>query len=58
MALSEEDKRRIREEETFRLQVRDELRRGRPVDRRKMAIFWIVLVAVAGLLCAVVRRGA
>jgi hypothetical protein len=57
MALSEQDKQRIREEETFRSQVREELAR-RPADRWKFIVLWIVLIAVAGLLCAVVRNGA
>jgi len=57
MALSEEDKHRIREEETFRSQVRDELGRGHPTNRWKSVVFWIVLIAVTGLLYAVVKSG-
>ena len=56
MALSNDDKQRIREEEAYRLQVRDELRAARrPSQGFKTAVFWIVLVAVAVLLFAVVR---
>jgi hypothetical protein len=57
MALSEQDKQRIREEEAYRQQVREDLRRQGPNARLKAIVFWIVLVLTAILLFAVVRRG-
>jgi hypothetical protein len=57
MALSEQDKQRIREEEAFRLTVRDEFRRQDPYARLKIAVFWILLVLVTSLLYTVVRHG-
>jgi hypothetical protein len=58
MALSEQDKKRIREEELYRLQVRDEHQRAaKEQNNWKAAIFWIVLVAVAAGLFALMRSG-
>ena len=58
MALSEQDKQRIREEETYRLKVRDELQQAaNEPNRWKVAVFWAVSVAVAIVLFALVRRG-
>ncbi len=57
MPLSDQDKQRIREEETFRSQVRDELSRQGPDNRLKFVLFWVVLIAVTVLLFAVVRSG-
>jgi hypothetical protein len=51
MALTDEQRRRIREEEIERIRVRSELS-GNP---RKTYIFWDVLIAVAVLLWSVVR---
>jgi Flp pilus assembly protein TadB len=58
MALSEQDKRRIREEEVYRLQVREEHRQSAQEGNNwKTVVFWIVLVAVAVGLYVLVRRG-
>ena len=58
MALSEQDKQRIREEETYRLKVRDELQQAANAPNRwKVTVFWAVLVALAILLFTLVRRG-
>ena len=58
MALSEQDKQRIREEETYRLKVRDELRQAASEPNRwKTLVFWAVLVAAAVLLFTLMRRG-
>jgi hypothetical protein len=58
MPLSEQEKQRIREEETYRLQVRDELQKSASEPNRwKVAAFWSVLVAVAVLLFTLMRRG-
>jgi hypothetical protein len=58
MALSEQDKKRIREEELYRLQVREEHgRAAKDQNNRKAAIFWIVLVAVAAGVFALMRTG-
>lgn len=54
--LSNEDKQRIREEEIYRAQVREEMRRSHSADTaRKTLMFWIVLTAVTVLLYWVVR---
>jgi hypothetical protein len=55
MALSEQDKQRIREEEAYRVEIRQELARKDPWARRKAAIFWIVLVVLALALSVIVR---
>jgi hypothetical protein len=52
MALTDEQKQRIREEEIERIRVRRELSSG---DARKTVIFWCVLIAVAFLLWTVVK---
>jgi hypothetical protein len=52
MALTDEQRQRIREEEIERIRVRRELSGG---DPRKTVIFWCVLIAVAFLLWSVVR---
>ena len=58
MALSEQDKQRIREEELYRLQVRDEHRKTtEAANRGKVVVFWVVLVGAAILLFALMRRG-
>jgi hypothetical protein len=59
MALTDEQKQRIREEEIERLRVRRELS-GDPKpspegQARKTVIFWSVLIAVAVLLWSVVK---
>jgi hypothetical protein len=63
MPLSDSEKQRIREEEQFRMQVREEYRathppKGLPGAEWKTAIFWIVLVAAAVLLWSVMRAHA
>lgn len=56
MPLSNEDKQRIREEEAFREQVRQEQRAARvQADQWKIYVFWGVLMAVAILMFVVVR---
>jgi hypothetical protein len=57
MSLSEQDKERIREEEAYRMKVRQELAREDPGARRKAAIFWIVLVVLGLVLYEVLRTG-
>ncbi len=57
MALSEQDKQRIREEEAYRMKVRQELAHQDPDARRKAVIFWIVLVAAAIVLFWMLRLG-
>lgn len=58
MALSEQDKQRIREEETYRLKVRAELQQAaNEPNRWKVTVFWAILLAVAILLFTLVRRG-
>jgi hypothetical protein len=57
MALTDEQRQRIREEEIERLRVRRDLS-GDPRktgDVRKTVIFWVVLIAVAVLLWRVVK---
>lgn len=54
MALSDEEKQRIRDEEIVRIQVRHELRRFRS-DPRKSAVFWVLFVTVAVFLFIAVR---
>jgi hypothetical protein len=61
MALTDEQRQRIREEEIERLRVRRELS-GDPQPQpspegqiRKTVIFWVVLIAVAVLLWSVVK---
>ncbi len=61
MALTDEQRQRIREEEIERLRVRRELG-GNPFQHdwnglavRKTVIFWVVLIAVAVLLWSVVK---
>ena len=57
MALTDEQRQRIREEEIERLRVRRELSGDpwKPGDVRKTVIFWVVLIAVAVLLWSVVK---
>jgi hypothetical protein len=56
MALTNDDKQRIREEEAYRDQVRQEMRTAKAASTPwKTYIFWTVLVAVALLLYLVVR---
>jgi hypothetical protein len=57
MALSEQEQQRIREEEEFRLQVREELRRQHPDNRWATVFVWIALAAVAGLVLQAVYSG-
>jgi len=60
MALSEENKERIREEEAYRIKVRQELARKSPEVRRKTAfrtaLFWIVLIGAALALFAILHQ--
>jgi hypothetical protein len=53
MALSEQDKDRIREEEAYRMQVRRELLRES--NYTKTIVFWAVLLSTAILLFLVVH---
>ena len=56
MALSEQDKQRIREEELYRLQVRDEHRQTtEAANRWKVVVFWAVMAGAAILLFALIR---
>ena len=57
MALTDEQRQRIREEEIERLRVRRELSSDprKTGDLRKTFIFWGVLIAVAVLLWSVVK---
>jgi hypothetical protein len=58
MALNDEQKQRIREEESERAQVRRELLRSDPrtiADLRKTAIFYVVFVIIGIVLVSVVK---
>ncbi len=60
MALSEQEKQRIREEELFRMQVREEYMQAQQPSiaskNWRTAIFWVVLVVVAIVLWAITRH--
>ena len=56
MPLSNEDKLRIREEEAFRSQLRDEQQKAQQAANQwKTLVFWLVLIAAAVLLFVVIR---
>jgi hypothetical protein len=56
MALSNEDKQRIRQEEEFRLEVQRELKvKANETNRWKVYVFWLVLAAAAVLLYTLIR---